>query len=54
MSQWPYRVSEMLLPILKVEVELMLSLGVREESISEWSSPIVCIDFHKIKLRHQL
>lgn len=57
--QWPYRVPERLLSELKTEVELMISLGVIEESNSEWSSPIVlvpkkdgslrfCIDFRKI------
>lgn len=57
--QWHYRVPEKLLSVLKTEVEIMLSLGVIEESASEWSSPIVlvpkkdgsmrfCIDFRKI------
>lgn len=51
-----YRVPERLLPALKKELDLMISLGVIEPSRSEWCSPVVlvpkkdgttrfCIDF---------
>ncbi|XP_041945156.1 uncharacterized protein LOC121707019 [Alosa sapidissima] len=54
-----YRIPECLLPLLKEEVEEMLSLGVIERSYSEWSNPVVlvpkkdgtirfCIDFRKV------
>ena len=54
-----YRIPERLLPLLKEEVEEMLSLGVIERSHSEWSNPVVlvpkkdgkirfCIDFRKV------
>lgn len=54
-----YRVPERLLPALREELELMLSLGVVERSQSEWSSPVVlvlkkdgsirfCIDFRRL------
>lgn len=54
-----YRMPERLLPALKEELDLMLSLGVIERSQSEWSSPVVlvlkkdgsirfCIDFRKL------
>ena len=54
-----YRIPQRLLPLLKEEVEEMLSLGVIERSHSEWSNPVVlvpkkdgqirfCIDFRKV------
>lgn len=54
-----YQVSQRLLPALKEELEVMMSLGVTERSHSECSSPVVlvlkkdgsirlCIDFRKL------
>ncbi|KAL2081694.1 hypothetical protein ACEWY4_023547 [Coilia grayii] len=54
-----YRVPERLLPALKEELDVMLSLGVIEPSCSDWCSPVVlvpkrdgsirfCIDFRQV------
>lgn len=57
--QKSYRIPECLVPVLKDELDIMLSMGVIEPSLSEWCSPIVlfpkkdgtlrfCIDFRHL------
>ncbi|KAM9308293.1 uncharacterized protein PAF06_012480 [Gastrophryne carolinensis] len=57
--QKPYRVPEKLKPVIDIEIQNMLKLGVIEPSSSPWCSPIVivpkkngemrfCIDFRKL------
>ncbi|XP_062421516.1 uncharacterized protein LOC134132872 [Pungitius pungitius] len=57
--QKSYRIPERLVPVLKDELDIMLSMGVIEPSLSEWCSPIVlvpkkdgtlrfCIDFRHL------
>lgn len=57
--QQPYRIPQKLVEQLKLEIEVMLHLGVVEPSKSEWCSPVlivykkdgtlrICIDFRKL------
>lgn len=57
--QYPYRVPQRLVPVMKQEIEAMQKLEVIEPSASEWNNPIVlvpkkdgtvrfCLDFRKL------